>query len=34
LSQKQDASGILAHEVAEAIPEAREWLLREIQFGG
>jgi ADP-dependent NAD(P)H-hydrate dehydratase / NAD(P)H-hydrate epimerase len=34
LSQERDASGILAHEVAERIPEAREWLLREIQFGG
>jgi NAD(P)H-hydrate epimerase len=34
LSQERDPSGILAHEVAERIPEAREWLLREIQFGG
>jgi ADP-dependent NAD(P)H-hydrate dehydratase / NAD(P)H-hydrate epimerase len=34
LSQERDPSGILAHEVACAIPEARESLLREIQFGG
>jgi len=34
LSQERDPSGILAHEVAERIPEAREWLLQEIQFGG
>ena len=34
LSQERDPSGILAHEVAEMIPEARERLLREIQFGG
>jgi hydroxyethylthiazole kinase-like uncharacterized protein yjeF len=34
LSQERDPSGIVAHEVAEFIPEARERLLREIQFGG
>ncbi|MGB9463680.1 MAG: NAD(P)H-hydrate dehydratase [Candidatus Acidiferrum sp.] len=34
LSQEQEPSGILAHEVAEMIPEARQQLLREIQFGG
>ncbi len=33
-SQEQELSGTLAHEVAEQIPEAREGLLREIQFGG
>jgi hydroxyethylthiazole kinase-like uncharacterized protein yjeF len=34
LSQERDPSGIVAHEVAEFIPEARERLLWEIQFGG
>jgi ADP-dependent NAD(P)H-hydrate dehydratase / NAD(P)H-hydrate epimerase len=34
LALNGDPSGVLAHEVAERIPEAREWLLREIQFGG
>jgi ADP-dependent NAD(P)H-hydrate dehydratase / NAD(P)H-hydrate epimerase len=34
LSRQEDASGILAHQVAETIPNAREWLLKEIQFGG
>lgn len=34
LSQEEEPSGILAHEVAEKIPEAREQLLREIQYGG
>jgi NAD(P)H-hydrate epimerase len=34
LSQERDPSGIIAHEVAEFIPEARERLLREMQFGG
>src|SRR5271170_857266 len=34
LSRQEDPSGILAHQVAETIPDAREWLLKEIQFGG
>lgn len=34
LSLEEEPSGVLAHEVAECIPRAREWLLREIQFGG
>jgi NAD(P)H-hydrate epimerase len=34
LSQGRDASGVIAHEVAKFIPEARQRLLREIQFGG
>jgi hydroxyethylthiazole kinase-like uncharacterized protein yjeF len=34
LSREEDPSGILAHQVAGAIPVAREWLLKEIQFGG
>jgi ADP-dependent NAD(P)H-hydrate dehydratase / NAD(P)H-hydrate epimerase len=34
LARDADPSGVLAHEVAAAIPEAREWLLKEIQFGG
>jgi len=34
LSLEGDSSGTLAHEVAQRIPAAREWLLREIQFGG
>jgi NAD(P)H-hydrate repair Nnr-like enzyme with NAD(P)H-hydrate dehydratase domain len=33
LSLEQEPSGVLAHEVAECIPRAREWLLREIQLG-
>ncbi len=33
LSLENEPSGILAHAVAEQIPAAREWLLREIQFG-
>lgn len=32
-SLEEEPSGILATEVAEWIPHAREWLLREIQFG-
>jgi len=31
--QDRDASGILASEVAEQVPVAREWLLRELRFG-
>ncbi len=34
LARQGEPSGVLAHEVADAIPGAREWLLREIQFGG
>jgi ADP-dependent NAD(P)H-hydrate dehydratase / NAD(P)H-hydrate epimerase len=34
LSRQEDPSGILAHQVAETIPKAREWMLKEIQFGG
>jgi hydroxyethylthiazole kinase-like uncharacterized protein yjeF len=34
LSREEDPSGILAHQVAATIPDAREWLLKEIQFGG
>jgi NAD(P)H-hydrate epimerase len=34
LAREEEPSGILASEVAQRIPVAREWLLREIQFGG
>jgi hydroxyethylthiazole kinase-like uncharacterized protein yjeF len=34
LSREEDPSGVLAHQVAETIPNAREWLLKEMQFGG
>lgn len=34
LARDEEPSGMLAHEVADAITEAREWLLKEIQFGG
>jgi hydroxyethylthiazole kinase-like uncharacterized protein yjeF len=34
LSREEDPSGVLAHQVAETIPDAREWLLKEIQFSG
>jgi ADP-dependent NAD(P)H-hydrate dehydratase / NAD(P)H-hydrate epimerase len=34
LAREEEPSGILAHEVARSIPDAREWLLREIQSGG
>jgi ADP-dependent NAD(P)H-hydrate dehydratase / NAD(P)H-hydrate epimerase len=30
----EEVSGMLASEVACAVPRAREWLLREIRFGG
>jgi len=33
LAQEVEPSGVLAHQVAERIPGAREYLLREIQFG-
>ena len=33
LAREKEPSGILAHEVAERIPGARAWLIREIQFG-
>ena len=33
LATQGEPSGVLAHEVAQFIPEARGWLLREIQFG-
>ena len=32
-NEDRDASGILASEVAEWVPVAREWLLRELRFG-
>jgi NAD(P)H-hydrate epimerase len=34
LATEADPSGVLAHEVAQCVPAARERLLREIQFGG
>jgi hypothetical protein len=34
LEWEMEASGILAEEVANGIPGARENLLREIQYGG
>jgi hydroxyethylthiazole kinase-like uncharacterized protein yjeF len=34
LARRGEPSGVLAHDVAYMIPEAREGLLREIQFGG
>ena len=34
LAREADPSGVLAHQVAETIPAAREYVLREIQFGG
>jgi NAD(P)H-hydrate epimerase len=34
LAEEGEPSGVLAHEVAQMIPEARESLLRKIQFGG
>jgi NAD(P)H-hydrate epimerase len=34
LATEGEPSGVLAHEVAQMIPEARESLLRKIQFGG
>jgi len=34
LSRREEPSGIVSHEVAAAIPDAREYLLRETQFGG
>ena len=34
LAADGEPSGVLAHEVAQMIPEARESLLRKIQFGG
>ncbi|HKW61569.1 MAG TPA: NAD(P)H-hydrate dehydratase [Candidatus Acidoferrum sp.] len=33
LTLEEEPSGVLATEVAEWIPRAREWLLRELQFG-
>jgi hydroxyethylthiazole kinase-like uncharacterized protein yjeF len=33
LAREEEPSGILSQQVAERIPGAREWLLREIQFG-
>jgi ADP-dependent NAD(P)H-hydrate dehydratase / NAD(P)H-hydrate epimerase len=32
-AEERDASGILASEVAQNVPVAREWLLRELRFG-
>jgi ADP-dependent NAD(P)H-hydrate dehydratase / NAD(P)H-hydrate epimerase len=34
LAHDGEPSGVLAHEVAQCIPDAREYLLKEIQFGG
>jgi len=34
LARDGEPSGVLAHEVAQCIPAARESLLKEIQFGG
>jgi len=34
LAREEEPSGVLAHEVAQGIPDARAWLLREIQSGG
>ncbi len=34
LAAEGEPSGVLAHEVAQMIPDARESLLRKIQFGG
>jgi ADP-dependent NAD(P)H-hydrate dehydratase / NAD(P)H-hydrate epimerase len=34
LARVAEPSGVIAHEVAKVIPNAREWLLKEIQFGG
>jgi NAD(P)H-hydrate epimerase len=34
LEREMEPSGILAEEVAKGIPDAREYLLREIQYGG
>jgi NAD(P)H-hydrate epimerase len=33
LAREEEPSGVLSHQVAERIPGAREYLLREIQFG-
>jgi len=33
-AEEEEVSGMLASEVACAVPRAREWLLREIRFGG
>jgi NAD(P)H-hydrate epimerase len=33
LALEEEPSGILGHQVAQRIPGAREWLIREIQFG-
>jgi NAD(P)H-hydrate epimerase len=33
LALEQEPSGILGNQVARQIPDAREWLIREIQFG-
>ena len=33
-AEEGEVSGMLASEVARAVPRAREWLLREIRFGG
>lgn len=33
-AEGEEVSGMLASEVANAVPRAREWLLREIRFGG
>jgi NAD(P)H-hydrate epimerase len=32
-AEDEEVSGMLASEVARAVPRAREWLLREIRFG-
>jgi ADP-dependent NAD(P)H-hydrate dehydratase / NAD(P)H-hydrate epimerase len=33
LATRNDPSGMLASEVAHAVPSAREWLIRELRFG-
>lgn len=33
LEKVSGPSGVLAHEVAQTIPQMRDWLLKEIQFG-
>jgi NAD(P)H-hydrate repair Nnr-like enzyme with NAD(P)H-hydrate dehydratase domain len=32
-AEEDEVSGMLASEVARAVPRARKWLLREIRFG-
>jgi NAD(P)H-hydrate epimerase len=32
-AEEEEISGMLASEVARAVPRARQWLLKEIRFG-